>query len=225
MCAYFYESGFCQQFGIPVDLIEISWDRFLAATIKLVYLILAVYLVFLVGIPFYMKKFEGRCKILKAGVIKVISFLLMVVLLYCFSYFMPLHITGVGDYYMWSVLLLTVLLIVIFKSYGKNLKDQPKSKPLQKGGAFILLLVLLLSLPLVYSDRGSKDALQVEEYSVLSSNESIVVLRIYGDNAICVPWYREGNQSYITKEFVILPLENMALIPQQIGPLHVKSAE
>jgi len=62
LCAYFYELGFCQEFGIPVDLIEISWPRFLAATIKLVYLILVFCVVCSAALPFYMKNLKDDVK-------------------------------------------------------------------------------------------------------------------------------------------------------------------
>ena len=53
------------------------------------------------------------------------------------------------------------------------------------------------------------------------SEQNLVVLRIYGDKAICAPWYIDESGQYTTKEFVILPLENITLTPMQIGPLHV----
>jgi len=162
---------------------------------------------------------------LKAAVQKGISFLLLVALLYCFSSKVPQYISDIGLYYILSGFLLIVILVIFLKLYRRKSKNEESSvRPSQKVVVVFILLFFLFMLPIVYNSRGSDDALQDKEYSVLSSNQSMVVLRVYGDNAICVSWYREGNQSYIAENqsFVILPLENITLTPQEIGPLHLK---
>jgi len=223
LCAYFYELGFCQQFGIPSDLINISWIRFLTATIKVIALLLAFCIVSLT-VGFLMKEFHGKYKRIKSIAQIFFAAVIGVSLLYFFFWITQTIIVNIEQYYVWSLLLVFLLILPLILN-RKLLKDQQKSKPLQKGVVLMLFLLFLSLIPLGYNAHGSDDALNDKEYSVLSSNQSIVVLRVYGDKAICAPLSNESGDYAIIKEFIILPLENMTLIPQEIGPLHVKSAE
>ncbi|MFA5055336.1 MAG: hypothetical protein WC562_04075 [Dehalococcoidia bacterium] len=130
----------------------------------------------------------------------------------------------------WSVLIIAFFLSLVGPVWSKTLVSftanlSPDRQEARRLSMVAITLICIFIFFWLSIDAGRDVARTEKEYFVTSSNQSMVVLRIYGDNAICVPWYKEGNKSYITKEFVILPLENITLIPQEIGPLQVKSAE
>ena len=116
----------------------------------------------------------------------------------------------------------------------ENFSNKIKIKSvLQHGNSRILYIALVCILVLIFAlgsyANGSHDAKNGKEYYVLSSNPQLVVLRTYGDNLICAPWYTEtingSNQSYVVKEYHIIKLDDVILTPKEIGPLKIAPEE
>jgi len=92
-----------------------------------------------------------------------------------------------------------------------------------------VVCIFILGFAAMYYITGLKVSENQKNYFVVSSNPQLVVLRTYGDNLICAPWFTEtvngSNQSYVIKEYHIVKLSDAILVPKEIGPLKVISKE
>jgi len=121
--------------------------------------------------------------------------------------------------------------------YRHLLEERRQKKKARKWDKVILVITLILLIPYTYKAFGTGDAMLKKEPFVLTTNQSLIVsgkeypslftnqslvaLRIYGDKAICVAVNNESGNYYLTKtrEFVIIPLEDITLTPEEIVPL------
>ncbi len=95
-----------------------------------------------------------------------------------------------------------------------------------RGRLFLNVVVLLVGflcvIAMLARAAGISEALRTEHYYVVATEPELVVLRIYGDTMVCVPFTRDTRQ--VQRAFQLIKLaEDPSLIMRQekIGPLHV----
>ena len=283
ICAYIYEMAFCNYFGIPHDLISISWTRFLICSL----------FVFVVAVPLIVSSISTSKKSLVASALVgavlvfglslvlelvgefssisqflIFTILFMIATCYCLvpvlfyklarwiqkrsktmrkilfvvvcllivllMALLPLFVKGVSlSHFIPVCILLLLLSPLLFFSTELQQWEQTRKKNkctmfqalFERIPTFLKLvrIAFLALLPflvfLLYAYLGGSEAAGGKEYLVPSSNHSMVVLRIYGDKAICAPWVENASGNYTLKEFTIIPVENITIVYEPIGPL------
>lgn len=233
MLAYVHEVGFCSEFGIPYEFIILDWTRILIAIGKIIGIafVLLLYLQVLVVSKPWIKKLGP----INARLVKYIAVLF------------PFIIITIPYRSIWFDMLLVFLIpvsVFVFfdflyplikwkdiKGYRNKLKrddefDISKNTLLdslmERIGLSIVVIIAFIGVLLIASYfNGSDTAQRQEEFFIPSTNQQLVVLRIYGDNLICAPLDREAKE--IERNFFILEMSDIALKPEKVGPLTVSS--
>lgn len=232
--AYVHELGFCNEFEIPNEFIILDWTSILFAIGKIlgIVLILLLYVQVFVVLKFWSEKLGPINQ-------RLIRY---------FVIFLPLLIISIPYPSFWLEVLLvflffiSLLLFVDFlqplikstdvKGYRNKLKHQDEfferkipwlDRFIRKiGMRNILILFFIIPLLFVASNfDGGDTAKRQEEFLIPSTNQQLVVLRIYGDNLICAPLDREAKE--IERSFYILEMSDTVLTPEKVGPLSVSS--
>ena len=217
--AYFKEWGYCVFFGIPLDLIKLDITNIL---ITITYGVGVIFFIFWFAELFY--TVSQRIKLKNFGPIKRrISFdiLFLFLLAFFFTYYR-------GMLYTWPLAALLLILVLYsqfvapliiqgkISSYSNKLEAQDRLEmktqlPLdyfvKRTGITIVSLGTLLGLFLIAMMWiGINTAEMQRNFLVPSTNESSVVLRIYGDTVICAPFDIKTKE--VEKTFFIIRLDD-----------------
>jgi hypothetical protein len=93
------------------------------------------------------------------------------------------------------------------------------------GNDSLLILLILILGSLIAQTAGSAEALNQKEFLVTNTIPEMVVLRIYGDNMICVPFNRSTGE--IEQNFTVLKTtgeSGLVLKLEDIGQLHLPTS-
>jgi hypothetical protein len=228
--AYLFEIGYCQHFSIPLYLINLDLT-FVVLVIGITIIFLIVALLVLI-FPLVIRRAIRRISAGKVGPvwIRIITACLYLLITVLLAIQHPLLL------YSFPVLLGCWVLIELYdflgplithrgrENYREKLLAHDAQAPgflagLTVGKEIILLgIVLLLMVSLSYLE-GTKIAATQKEFLVPASYPGYAVLRIYGDNIICVAY---TDDKHVKKEFTFLyqrqlKSERYTLLP--IGPL------
>lgn len=191
--AYFHERGICAEYGIPHYLIHIGITSVLFSVSTVIICLLGAASIYYIG--FVMLRSGGkRIKKAFARLILMIS---------------PVAALAIIFRYVWEewyqLVIAYFLAWIIFEvcSYIRQRKKKTTDylelfnvNKLPGQRLYIIFVVVLIIFACVLSSQqGKADALMQDKFFVPSTNENSIVLRIYGDNMVCV----EG-ESIETKE-------------------------
>lgn len=234
--AFLYEVGFCGVFKIPKEFITLNLTQVFIAAGSLIGIIFLLYWfveLFLMLMPD--RKSPLHRELVSLLIISVASFALLVVfwglwerVIYVAAIFICLNL-------FWFVF--PLILQWGKGSYIEKLQAQRKidtEAPMKILDYFISLLgprtlmaiIAVVFLLLLSYLAGEAKALKQDEFLVPSTHPQTVVLRIYGENMICVPFDREEKE--IQKSFFIIGMTDEPrpmLQLQRIGPLRVKGEQ
>lgn len=231
--AYLREWGFCSVFGIPVEFIQLNITTVLIAITSGVGVL---FLLFWFADLFYILSQQNKLK--NFGPVRrrlFFDLLVIIILGFLLALFHPLI-----DAWPLLVYFLVVLIFIQFvmplitqrkiKGYICKLETQDRIERetpvlldylIKRAGIAIISLgiVVLLFLSVMYL-VGHNTATTQTDFLVPSTNEDLVVLRIYGDNLICAPYDMETREVYRT--FTVIKLDDEPrpqLYLVRLGPL------
>lgn len=234
LLAYYYEKGYASAFNIPTSFINISLSSILTFGTILVGLILFL----MPFINFFFMVTVGRIHpaLLRAIIPIAFIFIFLLIQVYFFGF------QTLRDWYLvliyvvvFSLLQLAFPLIQSGKTYVSKLEAQEKidgevvdayALIQNKFGKDSLLVIIAFILGMYIAlSAGRAEAINQKDFLVTNSTPELVVLRIYGDNLICVPFDRitgeiEQNFSVIKNTGDI----SLALKLEELGQLHLPTA-
>ncbi len=213
--AFFYEYGFCNYFGIPRELIEISLTSVFIAIFKLLIIAFAV-------LPFYFilmkvarlpREWKTWLSIYLGG---LVAFVVLIVLYKGFPLSESWNLTLICWTVGWG-LAVAIDRYVLSHPRKKALKrklnreillgqqTKPNSDPPRKINPKIAIITGLLLLALTFQaiyKAGSVDAEMKEEFFIIPKSQELsipesqelAILRIYGDKAICASFDTSTNK-------------------------------
>lgn len=218
LCAFFYEWGYLDVFGIPSYFVELAKEKIVITFIMLGAIILSCTVIFLpCRVPF--RKLSRSCKkILLILVSSVVVLVVLVVLVMtktrCFyTGFVIVALLSVG-------LVLLVIkpkkIIDLFnaKVISKIGVTEASLVCIYKGLAWILLLII------VAFTVGRFVAAVKRQFLVLEGSPQRVVLQRYKDNLICAPFCRETKE--VKMDFQLIKIgdkSESSLKNEIVGPL------
>lgn len=231
--AYLREWGFCSVFGIPIEFIQLNITTVLIAITSGVGVL---FLLFWFADLFY--TFSQQRKLKNFGPIRRrLSFDLLVLSFFgCFLALFPPLIDG------WPLLVYFLVILIFIQfvmplitqrkitGYISKLETQDRVEReapvlldyfIKRAGITIISLGILVLLFLsVMFVVGYNTAVRQTDFLVPSTNEDLVVLRIYGENLICAQYDIETREVY--KTFIVIKLDDEPR-PQlrlvRLGPL------
>ena len=232
--SFYYEKGYASVFKIPTSLISITLTSVLIFGAILIGIILAVlpYLNFLL----FLTIGKTHPAIQRAVIPVILFFMFLVIQIYVF---------GFSNWKNWSFLLviLVVLLVLQFvfplitqrgKTYVEKLEAQENSDRqtvdtyalMQNkfGNESLLVILLFLFGMFTASSAGTAEAIKQEDFLVTNTTPELVVLRIYGDNLIGVPF--EQTTGEIAQNFSIIKNTGetgLVLRLEHLGQLHLST--
>lgn len=233
--AFYYEKGYASAFKIPTSLIAVNLTSVLIFGAIFISIILAV-------LPYanlLMSLTIGRTHpaIQRAAIPVIIVFVFLSIQIYVF---------GFSNWKNWLYILalLIVLLFLQFvfpliaqrgRTYVKKLEAQEDTERQfvdsyallqRKFGNESLLIILLFLVGLSTAlSAGTAEAIRQEEFLVTNTKPELVVLRIYGDNLICVPFNRATGE--IEQSFSVIKNTGetgLVLRLEKLGQLHLPTA-
>jgi len=232
--AFYYEKGFASVFSIPVSFITIT----LTSILTFGAILLGVILFSLPGISLLLTFTESNTRpILKRTLLPII---IAVILLFVQFYFF-----GIDNWEQLLPIIIIVFLIVLLQlvlplikqksgKYIDKLEAYEKERAADLfvdaavvvrdrfGNAPIIIVLIFLFGITIAGTAGRSEAIKQEEFLVTNTTPEMVVLRIYGDNMICVPFDRITGE--IEKDFTVLKItddSDLVLKLENIGQLHL----
>lgn len=233
--AFYYEKGYASVFKIPTSLISINLTSVLIFGAIFIGVILAVlpYANFLLSIT------VGRTHpaIQRAIIPVILVFIFLAIQIYLF---------GFSNWQNWIVVLVifVILLFLQFvfplltqrgKTYAEKLEAQENTDRqvvdtyalIQRrfGNESLLIILFFLGGMFTSLSAGMAEAIRQEEFLVTNTTPELVVLRIYGDNLICVPFDRKTGE--IEQSFSVIKNTGetgLVLRLEKLGQLHLVKA-
>lgn len=230
--AYVRELGFCGEFMIPTNFIVVSWTTTLVTTgTLLLFALLLLPFAWLLHavLPKYTKLFPGWRR---AYVIAYATFLCLVAML-AFRYQALLWPELIGFFFGITIAMLLRFLLPLVtqrgvKGYWEKLNMQgeleDRHDPLlvyviRYVGPIVFLGIFLIAFVLGFGYLEGKNTARTQTgYLVVSLEQELAVLRVYGDNLICAPLDRE-NREVERNSFRVLEASGTTLTFGQVGPL------
>jgi hypothetical protein len=232
--AFLREMGFCNEYGIPLELIVIDNTTIFRSISNIFLLILFIF--WFIGSTFTLKETDSKwTPVLQRGYL--LTAILIMYIVFCIIY--PPVLTG------WLFILIFIVLYglyIFLMPYGTHrnicgylnkLKEQddvsikkPTSldwlaKIIGRGGVVIVLVIILMLWISYWGGKG--EAKNQQNYYFPSTYPNAVVLRIYGDKLICAP--RVIGALQIEREYFIIKTDDKPsphLIYEKVGHLSVK---
>jgi hypothetical protein len=233
LLVFAYEAGFCSHFGIPLEFISLN-----TVTVIIAALGIAVTFILLFAVSTFetrvFKFLYKKIPFLFLGALrKAISSLLIGAII--------LYVTKAPTKY-WLFLFLYVLATFIVgiavpyitirrqegkcnvsKIYERNVKENVDAVETYLGENVVMGIIsvlMFIGLLFVSNSTGQINAQRQDKFLIVYSVPEKVVLRIYGDNLICVPFDRERKR--VTRSFVIRKMgdnPDIKLNVEMVGPL------
>lgn len=233
LAAYLREWGFCSVFGIPVELIQPNITTILIAITSGLGVL---FFLFWFADLFY--TFSQLRKLKDFGPVRRrLSFDLLVIILFFFLLvvFPPLRVG-------WPVLVYFLVMLIFIQfvaplisqrkitGYRNKLETQDRTERetqilldyiIKRAGITIVSLGIIVALFLCSMLAvGYNTAVTQTDFLVPSTNQNLVVLRIYEDNLICAPYDIKTKE--VEKTFIIIKLNDeprpqLSLV--RLGPL------
>lgn len=231
--AFYYEKGYASVFNIPVSFIDVSLTSILTLSAVIIGLILLI-LPFINMFSFFT---VGRTNpVLQRAIAPVVLlFIFLFVQIYFFG------IAGLKDSYLALIFLgILIFLSLIFplavqsgKTYINKLEAQEKTEQqfvdvfslirIKFGKEALLVVVVFFLGMYLSSSAGKSEAIKQEEFLVTNTTPELVVLRIYGDNLVCVPFDRSTGE--IEESFSVIKNTGEAGLTlrfEKLGQLHLQ---
>ena len=228
---FYYEKGFASTFNIPTPFISVT----LTSILTFGAVVFAVILLIMPTINLLMMlTISNQHPILKRTLFPIILFVALLLTQIVFF--------GIENWRQW-IFFLVLLAVVIFLQLVFPLITQRGGKYIDKleaqdrveaqftdsyviirnrfGNDFLLILLILILGSLIAQTAGTAEAVNQKEFLVTNTTPEMVVLRIYGDNMICVPFNRSTGE--IKQSFTILKTTGepgLVLKLESIGQLH-----
>lgn len=231
---FVYEAGFAKVFGIPLSFVTVGLtDVFIAGGS----LLLAGLLVLTVGNLAFMvsAKFGGP---IWRRIVSLTPMFLCSIALFFFVAGTRLQEALTGLIGAWLMILLFEFGFPLLTQRHKNgyreklrAQDKLDARTMDVPGylakrlgsrLYSIIYTLMLTLFVIYY-AGQSAALRQSRFLVASTSPEMVVLRVYGDKIICVPFNRDTRQ--VEQSFVVLRMAqdpDLMLRPEDIGPFNVK---
>jgi hypothetical protein len=228
---FYYEKGYTSYFGIPEQFISINLINVLifAAAFLSAFILLFPLMNLLV-----MTLWNINSTILMSIAKTIAALIFLAILIILFG---PMG----WKYWVWAVIIVVAYATfdLIFplvtqrdkKGYIEKLRAQEDREKKVKGildivpirhrlGIYLMLALLVFGI-IIAEQMGKAEAFKQTEFLVTNTSQEMVVLRIYGDNLICVPFSRNTNE--VEKKFAVIKMAdtpNLSLNLEKIGPLH-----
>ena len=235
LSAFFYEKGYASKFKIPTSLISINLTSVLIFGAIFIGVILAV-------LPFLnllLSLILGRTHpaIQRAAIPIILIFVFLLIQIYLF---------GFSNWKDWFFLLALFVaysflqfVFPLITQRGKKYVDKldaqnnadmqlvDTSALMQRkfGNDSLLIIVVFLIGMVTALSAGVAEATRQEEFLVTNTTPELVILRIYGDNLICVPFNRATGE--IEQSFSIIKNTGetgLVLRLEKLGQLHLPTA-
>lgn len=212
--AYLHEIGFTSRFGLPIELIRLD-----STFLQLAYIGPSLILTFSFGLTALVYFIITISKKLLLNIVAFLNLIFTPIFLYAsFREYL-----GNNSAFVTIGLLVMQLVILMFITFNRNAnrKLDEKMKNITRGWP-IWIVISILCLSAFSYVAGTTDVSFQREYLVPSSENSSVVLRIYGDNVICAPLVDNAN---IDSSYFILKINEPGLKLSQHkfdSPLYVK---
>jgi len=232
--AFLYEKGYCDTFGIPISFISIDLTN-VFITVGILIGIIAFWILGLAIITSLKPKSPTLKRVLSPLFGPTWLFLLLLILFW-----------GSWIYLIIFVIAYIVVALVLVLS---NLKEKEKTKSeitqevktqnefnprleafinslvskIGKRSTVIIFITFFVSFILVTLSFlvGTVNATKQTDFLIPSTNNSSIVLRIYGDNLVCAPFDRASK--IMQREYFIIKLgesPTTSFKMENIGPLH-----
>jgi len=178
--AYLFEVGFCNQCGIPTNLIQVGLSNVLSCAFRL---IIVLGLTWIIWYAYLFNQIKHAPNKLRSTLYLIVGL--------CF----PLIIYIITYEDMWkewiSQLIAVFTVAIIFISYeliAKYIFRRKTSGVVEKkGNVVIIALIIVFILFWTSHFIGQADAKIQDKFLTISIPQYSAVLRIYGDNIICQP--------------------------------------
>ncbi|RJP50866.1 MAG: hypothetical protein C4557_08850 [Anaerolineaceae bacterium] len=233
--AFFYERGFASIFKIPTSLITIDLTTVLIFGVIFIGVILLISPFINLLLSLTVGKIHPSIQKAAIPIIFIFIVLLIQIILFGFSnwknwFFLLVYFVA------FSFLQFVFPLITQRgKKYADKLEAQNNADMQhvdipalmqRKFGNDSLLIVLVFIFGMVTAlSAGAAEATKQEEFLVTNTTPELVVLRIYGDNLICVPFNRATGE--IEQSFSIIKNTGetgLVLRLEKLGQLHLPTA-
>lgn len=237
--AYVHEIGFCRQFQIPLEFVEISLNEVL----KVMSIAIPIVLLLFIGWIFslFTQMFTNPVlRILGRSIFPLFAFVLLIVpfggnLLEAIIVFLIAWFIMIGSDFVFPLFSRQK-----FKGYYKKKLEQYEEfdkkikNPLdaivdlvmdQIGVlTFMIIFLFLFALAFFVHPMGESIAKKQKSFMIIKSEPELVILRKYSKNFICAPFDR--NKKEIKKSFYIKNVDQIAeegfeVVMGDIGPLQV----
>ncbi len=230
--AFYYEKGYASVFNIPVSFINVSLTSIL--TFGAIIISLILFLLPFINLFFVVTIGRMNTTLQRAIIPVVLLFVFLLVQIYFFG------IAGLKDWYFVLIFLcILIFLSLVFplivqpgKTFISKLEVQEKLDlqfvdaislmHIKFGKEALLVLAVFLFGIYVAPSAGKSEAIKQEEFLVTNTTPELVVLRIYGDNLICVPFNRTTGE--IEENFSVIKNTGetgLALRLEKLGQLHL----
>jgi hypothetical protein len=231
--AFYYEQGFASNFDIPTRLIRVSLENVLTfGTIFIGLMVVAFPLINIISL-FWPDKIHPEVLYRLRPVVFVAIIAIIQILLYGYSnwkswIFYPLLFVV----YFFIEFLLPLLTQRKTKGYLNKLIAQGELDESRSGvfhhiatymgrSGLLLVLIFFIGINLSWS-VGNAMAKSQREFLVTNTSPKLVVLQIYGDYFICVPFDKQSKKVFT--DFKILKMtenSNIVFSLEEIGPLKI----
>lgn len=187
--AYFFEVGFCNQCGIPTNLIQVRLSNVLSCAFRLIIVLGLTWLIWYAFLFNQIKRAPDKLR----STLYLIGGLFFPLIIYIITY--------LDMWKEWISQLIAVLAVaIIFISYeliAKYIFRRKTSGVVEKkgniGNTLTIKKVVFIALSIVFilfwtsHFIGQADAKKQDKFLTISIPQYSAVLRIYGDNIICQP--------------------------------------
>lgn len=190
--AYYFEVGFCNQWEIPTNLIQVGLSNVLFCAFRLIIVLGLTWIIWYLYLFNQIKRAPEKLR----SILHPIAGLFFIVILYIITYW--------DMWKEWILLLIAVLAVAItFILYelgtliAKHIFRRKASGVVEKkgniGNTLTIKKVVFIALSIVFIlfwtsyFIGQADAKKQDKFLTISTPQYSAVLRIYGDNIICQP--------------------------------------
>lgn len=211
--AYCYEFGFCSIFGIPTYLIQIDTTSILTSISKVFIFYVFATPLFLIGL-FLLGDGTNKLNAAFARLMMVLSLTIPVIIVF----FSADWSTRFGPAIAYSIIWAIFEIPSYYKLRNKNeissyykFIDRGKPATFRLYSIFAVIL-LLFTFFLIYS-QGKTEASAQDKFFTVSSNETVLVLRIYGEHLVCTDNISPANSRGVERKIGDLLIIDMTSIP------------